>query len=284
MRGATTASNDLDEASALFDGAENEITWDSESLAHYRSYPEDSLVAQERLQVEEEAQRKFLQQVATWRKEGFRRRVRRLKGRRGAAHTARFLADDATLKTIKPVFLRGALNEFRITFRDEARLAWPAAKGPRARPEAKGLVLVTETLKFSAVSGRAAPCFRDPRRLTNSWISPRELVEGDFVVHLQHGIALYRGLTKLDTAQGLREVIPLEFDDKVTLPVPLRESHLISRYVGLSRPAAARPHRLRPVGEKPASPPSARRSPSPRNCCASEPRGKPRSGPRNSAR
>jgi transcription-repair coupling factor (superfamily II helicase) len=62
-----------------------------------------------------------------------------------------------------------------------------------------------------------------------------ELVEGDFVVHLQHGIALYRGLTKLDTAQGIREVISLEFDDHVTLHVPLQESHLISRYVGLSK-------------------------------------------------
>jgi transcription-repair coupling factor (superfamily II helicase) len=60
-------------------------------------------------------------------------------------------------------------------------------------------------------------------------------VEGDFVVHLQHGIALYRGLTKLDTAQGIREVISLEFDDRVTLHVPLQESHLISRYVGLSK-------------------------------------------------
>ncbi|MGH7946944.1 MAG: DEAD/DEAH box helicase, partial [Opitutaceae bacterium] len=47
--------------------------------------------------------------------------------------------------------------------------------------------------------------------------------------------ALYRGLTKLDTAQGLREVISLEFDAHVTLHVPLQESHLISRYVGLSK-------------------------------------------------
>ncbi|HRE81901.1 MAG TPA: transcription-repair coupling factor, partial [Opitutaceae bacterium] len=62
-----------------------------------------------------------------------------------------------------------------------------------------------------------------------------ELVEGDFVVHLQHGIALYRGLTKIDTAQGIREVISLEFDQHVTLHVPLQESHLISRYVGLSK-------------------------------------------------
>jgi transcription-repair coupling factor (superfamily II helicase) len=62
-----------------------------------------------------------------------------------------------------------------------------------------------------------------------------ELVEGDFVVHLQHGIALYRGLTKLETRDGTREVISLEFDEKITLHVPLQESHLISRYVGLTK-------------------------------------------------
>jgi len=60
-------------------------------------------------------------------------------------------------------------------------------------------------------------------------------VEGDFVVHLQHGIALYRGLTKVEFAGAIREVISLEFDDHVTLHVPLQESHLISRYVGLSK-------------------------------------------------
>jgi transcription-repair coupling factor (superfamily II helicase) len=55
------------------------------------------------------------------------------------------------------------------------------------------------------------------------------------VVHLQHGIAHFRGITRLETAQGVREVISLEFDDQVTLHVPLQESHLISRYVGLSK-------------------------------------------------
>ncbi|MDI1320070.1 MAG: CarD family transcriptional regulator, partial [bacterium] len=34
---------------------------------------------------------------------------------------------------------------------------------------------------------------------------------------------------------GIREVISLEVDDKVTLHVPLQESHLISRYVGLTK-------------------------------------------------
>ena len=39
----------------------------------------------------------------------------------------------------------------------------------------------------------------------------------------------------LESGDGIREVISLEFDDKVTLHVPLQESHLISRYVGLTK-------------------------------------------------
>jgi transcription-repair coupling factor (superfamily II helicase) len=103
---------------------------------------------------------------------------------------------------------------------------------------ASGLVVVTETEIFGrqrqrrpALNQRATA----QRAQIDQLLDFSELVEGDFVVHLQHGIALYRGLTKLDTAQGMREVISLEFDDQVTLHVPLQESHLISRYVGLSK-------------------------------------------------
>src|SRR5688572_23837986 len=97
-----------------------------------------------------------------------------------------------------------------------------------------GLVVVTETEIFGrqrqrrpSLNARAVA----QRAQVDQLLDFSELVEGDFVVHLQHGIALYRGLTKLDTAQGMREVISLEFDDHVTLHVPLQESHLISRYV-----------------------------------------------------
>ncbi|MFA5058206.1 MAG: transcription-repair coupling factor, partial [Opitutaceae bacterium] len=51
--------SDLDEASTLFEGAETEQTWDTESLVHHRRYPDDALVAHERLQAEEEARQQF---------------------------------------------------------------------------------------------------------------------------------------------------------------------------------------------------------------------------------
>ena len=62
-----------------------------------------------------------------------------------------------------------------------------------------------------------------------------ELADGDHIVHLQHGIGIYRGLRQLDLGNKEEEVITLEFAEETFLHVPLRESHLLSRYVGLSK-------------------------------------------------
>src|SRR6185503_5382591 len=111
-----------------------------------------------------------------------------------------------------------------------------------SKGEPVGLVVVTETEIFGRQRQRRPSLnlrATAQRAQIDQLLDFSELVEGDFVVHLQHGIALYRGLTKLDTAQGVREVISLEFDDHVTLHVPLRESHLISRDVGCGKTEVA---------------------------------------------
>ncbi len=235
---------DLDLASDLFDHATSEETWDTESLAHHRSYPQERLIAHERLQAEDEARRQFLEKVATWQREGYA--VDFVISKEGEEQRVReLLAEDKALKKLTPRFLRGTLSEgFRVTYRT-GRARTPlradedtAAKGLAALPSLpKGLVVVSETEIF----GRRRIRRSAPKRAiavqsaVDQLLDFSELVEGDFVVHLQHGIAQYRGLTKLETQDGVREVISLEFDDKVTLHVPLQESHLISRYVGLSK-------------------------------------------------
>ncbi len=227
---------DLDEASALFDQAADEQTWDTESLAHHRSYPDNALVAQERLQVEADARQQFLHQIAAWKKSGYA--VAIVASKEGEEQRIReIIAEDSALKKLQPLFLRGALNEgFRITYRASTRNAKPETL--QLAPKGAGLVVVTETEIFGRqrarrVTGTVRATAQ--RAQIDQLLDFADLVEGDFVVHLQHGIAVYRGLTKLDTAQGLREVISLEFDDQVTLHVPLQESHLISRYVGLGK-------------------------------------------------
>jgi len=79
-----------------------------------------------------------------------------------------------------------------------------------------------------------------------------EFEEGDYVVHLQNGIGIFRGLktlpparnSKLETrnsAEGGQECLVIEFapsgagDEPPKLYVPVTEAHLVSKYVGAGK-------------------------------------------------
>ncbi len=74
-----------------------------------------------------------------------------------------------------------------------------------------------------------------------------ELTENDLVVHLEYGLARYRGLqTRVvergsgpDDVNGTEEVLALEFAQGAKMYVPLEQAFLISRYVGIGRKGAA---------------------------------------------
>lgn len=247
---ALLALSDLDEAAALFDcvpGASTpvETTWDTESLAHHRRYPSDDLIAQERLSAEEQARHDFLIQLAQWQTDGASIAIVAPK-ESDEKRIQEILTAHPCAKKLRPRWLRGQLNEgFRCTPRGMAALSLTETRVTKTKrpgtiptPHAAPLVVVTETELFGRQRTRRAASSRRAtvhRAQVDQLLDFTDLVEGDFVVHLQHGIALFRGITKLDTREGLREVISLEFDDRVTLHVPLPEAHLISRYVGLSK-------------------------------------------------
>jgi len=216
---------DLDEASALFETPDTDRTLDTEGLIHHRRYPDDALVAQDRLVAEEEARGQFIALLAKWKADGYSIEV--VVSKEGEEQRVReILEESGLLKKLRPQFLRGTINEgFRITY-------------PENHDNGRGRVVVTETEIFGRQRVRRPRGVQRAvaqRAQIDQLLDFSELVEGDFVVHLQHGIAVYRGLTKVEFAGGQREVISLEFDDHVTLHVPLQESHLISRYVGLSK-------------------------------------------------
>ncbi len=103
----------------------------------------------------------------------------------------------------------------------------------------KTLVVATER-EFFGRRRRHLPTIRQRRMPHKSRVEQlldfNELVSGDVLVHLQHGICLYRGITALDNRNGVpEEMISLEFDAGVTTHLPLREAHLLSRYVGLRK-------------------------------------------------
>lgn len=69
-----------------------------------------------------------------------------------------------------------------------------------------------------------------------------ELDEGDYAVHLSHGIGIFRGIREIDTRGVVREVMVLEYADNAILYVPLYQAGQVSRYVGAAGKVAL--HRL----------------------------------------
>lgn len=62
-----------------------------------------------------------------------------------------------------------------------------------------------------------------------------ELTEGELVVHLEHGIARYEGMHTVPRGEREEEVLILEFAERAKLYVPLEQSYLVSRYVGVGK-------------------------------------------------
>ena len=69
-----------------------------------------------------------------------------------------------------------------------------------------------------------------------------ELREGDYVVHLSHGIGRYRGLKLLEKEGQVEEHLILEFQGETKIYVPASKIELVQKYVGgaKSRPTLAK--------------------------------------------
>ncbi len=91
------------------------------------------------------------------------------------------------------------------------------------------LALLTEEELF-AKGARHKP---QPKSRTATFLSSLEdLSVGDFVVHVQHGIAKYRGLKRLSVQDFESDYLILEFAGGDTLYVPLDRLNQVQRYSG----------------------------------------------------
>ncbi len=89
----------------------------------------------------------------------------------------------------------------------------------------------------------ARPTRRRLGRVIDSFL---ELREGDYVVHISHGIGRYRGLKLLEKGAQTEEHLEIEFADEVKIFVPAAKIELVQKYVG---GAKARPQ-LAKIGGK----------------------------------
>jgi transcription-repair coupling factor (superfamily II helicase) len=75
------------------------------------------------------------------------------------------------------------------------------------------------------------PGRRDKSSVISTFISDlSDLKVGDYVVHLDHGIALYQGLRQLDVEGKPRDFMLLTYQDEAKLYVPLERLDLVEKY------------------------------------------------------
>ena len=103
---------------------------------------------------------------------------------------------------------------------------------------ARRLVLVSGNELFHR-SDLNRPAQRRLSRVVDSFL---DLREGDFIVHLAHGIGRYRGLKLLKKDDQVEEHLELEFHGGTKIYVPAANIELVQKYVGgsKSRPSLAR--------------------------------------------
>src|SRR5690606_37755480 len=60
----------------------------------------------------------------------------------------------------------------------------------------------------------------------------RELVPGDYVTHIDHGVGVYSGLQKIEVNGNLQETVRIIYRDNDVLYVNINSLHKISKYTG----------------------------------------------------
>ncbi len=116
---------------------------------------------------------------------------------------------------------------------------WELREAPEAAPS---LLLLTDRELF----GWAKPEPRRPRRTRA--LTPEaffaDVNPGDYVVHVEQGIGIYRGLVRLDIDGIEREYLQVDYRGTDKLYVPVDQADRLSRYVG----ATDRPPKLSRLG------------------------------------
>ncbi len=105
-------------------------------------------------------------------------------------------------------------------------------------PAAKAAVLSDAELfgRYRNTRARRLALRRAREQASRAQIDFSELNEDDLVVHLEHGIGRYEGMKSIPRADGEnQDELVVAFADDARLYVPLEQSYLVSRYVGVGK-------------------------------------------------
>ena len=144
------------------------------------------------------------------------------------------IKDESSLKRLDPSFIKIGLRDGFSIEKEDAQLYLSHL----LRSDENGLSLATAREILGRERSRRpvrSQKARVQRKNVDQALDFSELISGDFLVHHQHGICRFENLGKIDVSGRDEEAITLEFADGLMLHVPLQESHLLSRYVGLQK-------------------------------------------------
>jgi transcription-repair coupling factor (superfamily II helicase) len=99
------------------------------------------------------------------------------------------------------------------------------AELPHLGPQ--GVVVVAEEEVFGKRSRRATTARKGGFKTTLS-----DLKEGDYVVHVEHGVAIFQGLTRLNLRGVEADFLLLVYDGNDKLYLPVHRINLVQKYVG----------------------------------------------------
>jgi len=93
------------------------------------------------------------------------------------------------------------------------------------------VAFVTETEIFGPKRARRRS--RSRRDVKSEFIAPEELKTGDIVVHMEHGIGRYEGLTTISVDKIRQDFVLITYQDDDRLYLPVDRMEVIEKYVGV---------------------------------------------------
>lgn len=207
----------LDTSSDFFKHA-HIIPTQYETLASYRSFIPTSSIGIERFTLEQSARAHFLKTILDLDTQGFDIHI--------------VVCNEGEKERLYEILKDNACLQLRYTLH-----LGQLSRGFILK-EDKRCVFVTSGEIFGRTKQPVLPHKRRKLRektQVDQLLDFSELAHGDYLVHINHGVCIYRGLQKMDVRGHMEELISVEFDNQLTLHVRLHEAHLLSRYVGLSK-------------------------------------------------
>ena len=160
------------------------------------------------------------QRLREWRSSGFHVILVSL-NRHRAERLARLLTEEGLEVEFTPAPAWGRGSRVEIT-------AGELTGGFRLLSE--GLIVLTED---EALGFRPEGRRRKESPPLQDLTSLADLTEGDHVVHLDHGIGIYRGLVKLTVVNEVNDFLELEYQGGDRLYLPVDRLNLVQKYLGV---------------------------------------------------